>query len=247
MDIIPAIDLLAGRCVRLFQGNFAKVTHYEAEPAALAARYRAAGARRLHVVDLDGARTGSPANLATIASLAANRELSVQAGGGIRSRAMVDQLLAAGVAQVVIGSAAVNDAATALGWFASAGADRFVLAFDVKIDPASGEPHAVTHGWREQSGRHLWELMEQFLAAGARHFLCTDVGRDGTLSGPNNALYAECARRFPQARILASGGVARAADLPALAATGVAGVIVGRALLDGSLTLEEMGQFWRAG
>jgi len=160
---------------------------------------------------------------------------------------MVDALLAAGVAQIVIGSTAVNEPDTVLAWFAAAGAERFVLAFDVKLDPGSGEPLAVTHGWREESGRSLWELMERFLTAGSRHFLCTDVNRDGTLTGPNNALYAECVRRFPEARIIASGGLASAADLTALAATGVAGVVAGRALLDGRLALEEIGRFSRAG
>jgi phosphoribosylformimino-5-aminoimidazole carboxamide ribotide isomerase len=246
MEIIPAIDLLGGRCVRLFQGDFARVTEYEDDPVELARRYLAAGARRLHVVDLDGARSGSPANLAIIARLAAEPRLPVQAGGGIRNRAMMDALLAAGVARVVIGSTAIRDPDTAVGWLASVGPDRFVLAFDVTLDPANGEPLAMTHGWRERSARGLWDLMEQFLAAGARHFLCTDVGRDGTLAGPNNTLYAECTRRFPEARILASGGLASAADLPALAATGVAGVVVGRALLDGRLSIEEIRQFSRA-
>ena len=146
-----------------------------------------------------------------------------------------------------MGSIAINDPPTAIGWLQAAGSERFVLAFDVKLDAGSGEPLAVTHGWREASGKHLWDLMEYFLAAGARHFLCTDVGRDGTLAGPNVALYADCVRRFPQARIIASGGLGSAADLPKLAATGVAAVVAGKALLDGRITLEEIRQFSRAG
>ena len=160
---------------------------------------------------------------------------------------MVDTLLAAGAARVVVGSVAVHDPPTALGWLQAAGAERFVLALDVRLDPATGEPLTVTHGWREASGKRLWDLMEHYLAAGARHFLCTDVGRDGTLAGPNNALYADCVRRFPQARIIASGGLGSAADLPSLAATGVAAVVAGRALLDGRLTLAEIRQFSPAG
>ncbi len=247
MEIIPAIDLLAGRCVRLFQGDFDKVTAYERDPVELAASYRAAGASRLHVVDLDGARTGTPRHLDVISAIAGTSGLAVQAGGGIRDARTVDAFLAAGVTRVVVGSVAVNEPATALDWIRYAGPERFVLAFDVRIDRSSGEPMAVTHGWRDASGRCLWDLIEQFLAAGARHFLCTDVGRDGTLAGPNNTLYAECVQRFPAARIIASGGLASAADLPALAATGVGAVVAGRALLDGLLSLEEMRQCSRAG
>lgn len=246
MEIIPAIDLLGGRCVRLFQGDFTRVTDYGDDPLELAMRYRSAGARRLHVVDLDGARTGAAANLELITKLAAVPELAVQAGGGIRSSAAVDRLLAAGVGRIVVGSMAVTEPRIALDWLGASGPERFVLAFDVRLDPSGSEPVVMTHGWREQGGKGLWQLMEQFLAAGARYFLCTDVGRDGTLAGPNNALYAECTRRFPEARILASGGLAGAADLPALAATGVAGVIAGRALLDGTLTFEEIKRFSRA-
>jgi phosphoribosylformimino-5-aminoimidazole carboxamide ribotide isomerase len=247
MEVIPAIDLLGGRCVRLFQGDFDKVTEYDQDPVEIAGKYLAAGAKRLHVVDLDGASTGSPANLRIIRKLASDPRLVLQVGGGIRSRAMVDTLLAAGAGRVVVGSIAVNDPPAAIGWLNAAGAERLVLAFDVKLDADSGEPMAVTHGWREASGKHLWDLMEQYLAAGARHFLCTDVGRDGTLAGPNVALYADCVRRFPKARVIASGGLGSAADLPRLAATGVAAVVAGKALLDGRITLAEIRQFSPAG
>ncbi len=247
MDVIPAIDLLGSRCVRLYQGDFGKVTEYAHDPMELAHAYRIAGATRLHVVDLDGARTGTPGNRAIVAQLASASGMAVQVGGGIRNAATAEALLAAGAARVVIGSVAINDPATVIGWMRSLGADRFVLAFDVRLRPDSGEPMAVTHGWRESSGRLLWDLMDEFLAADARHFLCTDIDRDGTLAGPNIALYAQCVRRFPAARVIASGGLGSAADLPALAATGVASVVTGKALLDGRLTLEEIRQFSRAG
>jgi phosphoribosylformimino-5-aminoimidazole carboxamide ribotide isomerase len=246
MEVIPAIDLLGGRCVRLYQGDFGKVTEYDRDPAGLAAAYRDAGARRLHVVDLDGARTGTPAHTALITQLSAGSGLAVQAGGGIRTRAAAELLLSAGAERVVVGSIAIQEPRTVIGWLAALGTERLVLALDVALDGA-GEPLAVTHGWRCTSGTSLWDLMEEFAAAGARHFLCTDVGRDGTLAGPNTALYAECVRRYPGAQVLASGGVASAADLPLLAATGVAGVVTGRALLDGRLTLEEVRRFSRAG
>lgn len=247
MEIIPAIDLLGGRCVRLYQGDFSKVTEYDRDAVTLAEIYRAAGARRLHVVDLDGARTGTPANTGIVRRLAAGRGLAVQVGGGIRTLEMADALLTAGAERVVVGSVAINAPPAVIGWITARGAERFVLAFDVKLDGTTGEPLAVTDGWRQSSGKRLWDLMDEFMAAGARHFLCTDVGRDGTLAGANNELYADCVRRYPSARIIASGGIGSAADLPALAATGVAGVVTGKALLDGRLTLEEIRQFSRAG
>lgn len=246
MEIIPAIDLLGGRCVRLYQGDFAKVTDYDHDPLALAANYLAAGMTRLHLVDLDGARTGTPGNLAIVTRLAATTGLAVQVGGGVRSLAAAESLLAAGAARVVVGSVAINDPDTVIGWLRAVGAERFVLAFDVKLD-AQGEPIAVTHGWRQSSGRSLWNLMDLYMAAGAVHVLCTDVGRDGTLTGPNNELYRRCALRYPQARFIASGGLGSAADLPQLAATGVHAVVTGKALLDGRLTLMEIRQFSRAG
>jgi len=246
MEVIPAIDLLGGRCVRLHQGDFARVTEYDRDPLELAAAYRAAGARRLHVVDLDGARTGSPVNSAIIGALAAGSGLAVQAGGGIRTPARLEALLAAGAERVVIGSVAVSDPQTVSAWIDTHSAERVVLAFDVTLQDGR-DPVALTHGWQKSSGESLWDLLESYVAAGARHFLCTDVGRDGTLTGPNVALYAECVRRFPQARLIASGGIAGAADLPVLAAIGVAGVVTGKALLDGRLTLEEMRQFSLAG
>lgn len=247
MEIIPAIDLLGGRCVRLYQGDFARVTEYARDPFDIVAAYQAAGARRLHLVDLDGARSGEPGNLDTVRRLAGWPGLAVQVGGGIRSLATAQMLIEAGAERVVVGSIAITDPPAAIGWLRELGAGRVVLAFDVRLEGLAEEPVAVTHGWRESSGRRLWDLFEIFLAAGARDFLCTDVGRDGTLAGPNTALYAQCLRRYPAARIIASGGLSSAADLPALAATGVAAVVTGKALLDGRITLQEIEQFSRAG
>jgi phosphoribosylformimino-5-aminoimidazole carboxamide ribotide isomerase len=247
VEIIPAIDILAGRCVRLYQGDFARVTDYAVDPLELAASYRAAGAQRLHLVDLDGARTGTPANLEVIRRIVAAGGMAVQAGGGVRSLARALALLGAGAARVVVGSVAIDRPPEVLDWLAEAGPEKFVLAFDVRIDAADGTPRAVTHGWQAASGRSLWSLLDTFLAAGARDFLCTDVGRDGTLAGPNVALYAEVVRRYPAARVIASGGLGGAADLAPLAATGVAAVVTGKALLDGRLTLEEVRRFSRAG
>lgn len=242
MEIIPAIDLLGGRVVRLFKGDFEQVTHYDEEPLELARRYLAAGLERLHAVDLDGARSGAPVNQSLIGEFAA-AGLQVQAGGGIRDLARLEALLDAGAQRAVIGSVAVEDPATVIDWCRTVGAERIVLAIDVRLE--DGEPVARTHGWTRGSGSTLWSLLERFLAAGARDVLCTDIDRDGTLEGPNLGLYAECVRRYPEARFIASGGVSQATDLPALAATGVAGVVSGKALLDGRLTLGEIEKFSR--
>jgi phosphoribosylformimino-5-aminoimidazole carboxamide ribotide isomerase len=196
-------------------------------------------------VDLDGARSGTQVNLDTITRLARDCGMAIQAGGGVRSDVALDRLLEAGVRRVVVGSVAVTQPDLVTGWLRRVGAESLALAFDVRCPPDSIEPRVATHGWRDTSGVSLWDIAEQFVAAGVRHILCTDISRDGTLAGPHIALYTECVRRFPQALWQASGGLSGAADLPALSATGVAGVITGKALLDGRLTLEEVRQFSR--
>lgn len=244
MEVIPAIDLLNGGVVRLYKGDFGQVTEYGQDPLELARNYLAAGLTRLHAVDLDGARTGAPVNLPVIAAFAATG-LRVQAGGGIRTGDRLQQLLAAGAERAVIGSVAVQSPDEVCGWISQFGAERVVLAFDVRIE--AGIPVPQTHGWTRGSDVSLWDLLDRYLAIGAPDVLCTDIARDGTLEGPNIELYAECARRYPTVRFIASGGVSRAADLPALAATGAAGVVSGKALLDGRLTLEEIRQFLQDG
>jgi phosphoribosylformimino-5-aminoimidazole carboxamide ribotide isomerase len=242
MEVIPAIDLLGGRCVRLYQGDFAKVTVYTDDPVSLAARYRDAGLRRLHVVDLDGARSGGQDNLALIKVLAGEAGVAVQAGGGIRDLRRARLLREAGAERVVIGSVAAEQPETALGWLSELGAAHLVLAFDVRL-PLEGDPQVVTRGWVHDSGASLWDLLELFVSQGAVHFLCTDIARDGTLGGPNLRLYEQCSLRFPTAQVIASGGVSSVADLHALAQTRVAATVTGKALLDGRLTLEEIEQF----
>ena len=243
MQLIPAIDLRGGRCVRLLQGRFDAETVYAADPLEVLDRYLALGAREIHVVDLDGARAGSQANRAAIARIAKRAPAdSVQVGGGVRSRAVVDELLALGVARVVIGSVAVTEPDEVALWLRDPGAQRIVLAFDVRLDEG-GTPRLATHGWERQTETSLWDAVERYLPAGLRHVLCTDVARDGAMSGPNLDLYAEAVRRFPGIAWQASGGVSEAADLHALAATGVAAVISGRALLEGRLVAEEVAPF----
>jgi len=245
MDVIPAIDLLGGQCVRLYQGDFSQVTVYTNDPLELARRYRECGLTRLHVVDLDGAQTGSPKNLKLIQAMSADAGLALQAGGGIRDLSRAEDLLSAGVARVVLGSVAAEAPDTALEWLDRLGPERVVLAFDVRI-PDKADPVVLTRGWVKDSGTSLWVLLDRFCAHGARHFLCTDIGRDGTLAGPNVALYRECSTRFPEASMIASGGVSSLDDLYQLASTGAAAAVTGKALLDGRLTLEEIRTFSRA-
>lgn len=245
MDVIPAIDLLKGQCVRLYQGDFSQVTVYSADPVELARRYRDAGLHRLHVVDLDGARTGSPENMELLAAMAGELGIAVQVGGGIRDLPRAQELRGAGAERVVVGSVAAETPETALEWLDQLGAEHLVLAFDVRV-PDDADPVVLTRGWLKDSGTSLWALLERFCSAGARHFLCTDIARDGTLTGPNMDLYRECSRRFPGASVIASGGVSSLKDLHALASTGAAAVVTGKALLDGRLTLEEIRTFSRA-
>ena len=243
MRLIPAIDLRGGRCVRLLQGRFDAETVYSSDPLEVLDRYLALGATAIHVVDLDGARAGSQANRTAIARLAGHVQPgTVQVGGGVRSRAVVEELLALGVARVVVGSVAVTEPDEVTGWLRDPGAERVVLAFDVRLDEG-GTPRLATHGWERQTQTSLWDAVERYLPAGLRHVLCTDVARDGAMSGPNLALYTEAVRRFPGIDWQASGGVSRAADLHVLAATGVAAVISGRALLEGRLSAEEVAPF----
>lgn len=239
MRLIPAIDLRGGRCVRLLHGDFDAETRYFVEPHELLMRYRALGAAWLHVVDLDGAREGTQANRTAIVALASQRAVRLQVGGGLRDAAAIDQLLRAGVARAVVGSTAVADPIRTREWLQRFGGESLVLAFDVRLD-ANGVPRCATHGWKRQSDLALWNAVERFLADGLRHVLCTDVARDGALQGPNVALYAEARRRFPTVEWQASGGVSSAADLHALARTGVAAAISGRALLDERIAREEL-------
>lgn len=242
MRLIPSIDLRGGRCVRLLRGDFAAETRYDYAPHELLARYRDLGARWLHIVDLDGARDGLLANRRTIAELASQSAVRVQVGGGVRSAAVLADLLALGVARVAIGSAAVEQPEEVRRWFAEHDAERLCLALDVRVD-TDGTPRLRTRGWRQESALTLWEALENYRACGLRHVLCTDVERDGALAGPNLELYREACRRYPQIAWQASGGVASGSDLRALAGTGVAAAISGKALLEERISAEELQPF----
>jgi phosphoribosylformimino-5-aminoimidazole carboxamide ribotide isomerase len=242
MLLIPAIDLRQGRCVRLFQGDFAAETRYAYAPGELLEHYRSLGALWVHVVDLDGAREGAPANRQVIAALAARGGVRLQVGGGIRRCETIEELLSAGVGRVVIGSAAVENPPQVLEWLARFGPERLCLALDVRLDE-HGDPQVRTRGWREGGARSLWEVLSLYPPTSVRHVLCTDIARDGALAGPNCLLYGAAVTRFPHIAWQASGGVRDASDLQALADVGVTAAVSGKALLERRITPEELRPF----
>ena len=240
--LIPAIDLKSGHCVRLLHGDFAKETRYDADPCALLAKYRDVGADWLHIVDLDGAKDGSQVNRPIITQLAAQKDVRLQVGGGLRNTAAVAQMLDLGVERAVIGSSAVTHVEQVRTWLDHFGPACITLAFDVRLDGA-GVPRVATHGWQRQSDLSLWDAVDNYLDSGLLHVLCTDVGRDGALTGPNLGLYSEAVRRHPQIQWQASGGIRNAQDLHALTETGASSAISGKALLEELIPLEELQPF----
>jgi phosphoribosylformimino-5-aminoimidazole carboxamide ribotide isomerase len=241
---VPAIDLKDGNCVRLYQGRFDQVSQYATRPEDLAGRYLSLGVDWVHIVDLDGARDGKGGNRRVIARMAGLARGRIQVGGGVRGLTDVEALFALGAGRVVIGSAAAEHPGEVREWIQRFGPERLVLAFDVRLDEG-GSPWLRTRGWTRDAGLSLWEAIELYRQAGRIRVLCTDVARDGAMTGPNLALYSECARRFPELRLQASGGIRNLADLEALRATGATDAIIGKALLDGRITDEEIRSFLR--
>jgi len=242
MRLIPAIDLKAGHCVRLLHGDFSQEKRYAADPAALLAKYGGWGADWLHIVDLDGAKDGSLGNRAIVVRLAEQKAVKLQVGGGLRNTAAVSQMLDLGAARVVIGSAALTQVEQVRAWLEHFGAARITLAFDVRLDE-SGTPRVATHGWQRQSELSLWSAMENYSGSELTHVLCTDVGRDGAMNGPNIALYREAVRRHPKIQWQASGGIRDARDLHALTETGAAAAVSGKALLEELIPAEDLQPF----
>lgn len=235
-DIIPAIDLRAGTVVRLRQGDYAQQTSYGVAPLVLARRYAEDGATWLHVVDLDGARDGTLANLKVIEAIAQGL-MAVQAGGGVRGEDDLQRLFDAGVSRVVVGSLAVREPTRMCEWLARFGAERLCIALDTRrID---GVWRLPSEGWTRTGSGTLDELAQRYADAGARHVLCTDIDRDGMASGPNVDLYRHLATSFPSLRVIASGGARDVRDVRAVREAGARGVVLGRSLLEGSLVLAE--------
>lgn len=243
--IIPALDLIEGQVVRLFQGDYGQVTQYKVDPAEQFNAYHDAGASWLHLVDLTGAKNTQARQLDLISRLLASTPANIQIGGGVRSEKDVSELLAAGAQRVVIGSTAVKDRESVKQWIEKFGAEKIVLALDINIDE-SGARRVATSGWQENSGVTMEALIDDYLTVGLRHVLCTDISRDGTLSGSNVELYRDLCRQYPQVQFQSSGGIGSLADIEDLKGSGVAGVIVGRALLDGKFSAQEAFQCWQS-
>ncbi len=234
MLILPAIDLIDGRCVRLLHGRFDRATRY-GDPLEQIAAFAAAGASWVHVVDLDGAKAGAPRQTELIAQLS-RAGVKLQSGGGVRTRADIEQLLTSGVARVVVGSVAARDPELALGWLREFGAERICGAFDVRRSANGYE--VAAEAWREGAGVELTELLSSF-SGELTHALITDISRDGAMTGPNVELIAGVTRAYPKLQVQGSGGVAALANLAALRDAGAAAAIVGRALYERAFTLED--------
>lgn len=242
--IIPAIDLIEGKVVRLFQGDYAQRTQYEIDPIDVVKDYAAQGAKLLHIVDLTGAKEPTKRQIPLIKNMVATGLMRFQAGGGIRSKQDLVDLLDAGVERVVIGSMAVSQQDKVANWFKEFGADKIVLALDINIDQ-SGNKFVATHGWQEDSGQSIESLIAHYQKVGLKHVLCTDISKDGTLQGANNDLYKELVAAYPNIQWQASGGIGSLQDIRNLLPTEVQGVILGRALLEGKFTLGEAISCWQ--
>ncbi len=238
IQIIPAIDLLDGSCVRLLYGDFNKCKVYELDAVRLASTYAREGAEWLHVVDLAASRDGESADIRPLLRLLDNTEQSVQTGGGVRSEEDISTRLEHGARRIVIGSLSVTQPERFAAWLREFGEDRLVAALDVRIDE-DGTPWPRTHGWTRGAGETLWALLDFYADKGLKHVLCTDISRDGAMTGPNLDLYREITRRYPDLAIQASGGVSGLQDLQKLSGTGVDSAITGKALLEGCFTVAE--------
>lgn len=241
--LIPALDLINGEVVRLQQGDFARQTTFASDPLPLVQAYQQAGAEWLHLVDLDGARDPAKRQLPLLKNIASATQMQVQVGGGIRTEADLEGLFGAGVQRAVVGSVAVREPRMVQRWLATYGPDAIVLALDVNIN-ADGIAYVATHGWQETSELTLNQLIETYLPDGLTHVLCTDISRDGMLSGSNIQLYQQLKRSYPSLKVQASGGIAGLDDLRQLQAIQCDAAILGKALLTGKFTLEEALACW---
>ena len=242
--IIPALDLIDGKVVRLYQGDYAQKTVYSDDPQSQFTIYNQDGADWLHLVDLDGAKDVTKRQLNVIAGLIANTPAKIQIGGGVRTEQDVKDLLDAGAQRVVIGSTAVKEPEMVATWMKKYGAEHIVLALDINID-ADGNKIVAVSGWQEASGQTIESLLEIYLAVGLKHVLCTDISKDGTLTGSNVSLYKEMAAAYPQVAWQASGGIGSLDDIAAVARSGASGMIVGRALLEGKFDVKEAIACWK--
>lgn len=237
MRIIPAIDIMDGKCVRLTQGDFQKKKVYSEDPLDVAMLFQNADLEYLHLIDLDGAREGEVVNWDVIYELQEKTALQIDFGGGVKTDEDVEQLMDLDIYQINIGSVAIDDPDKFKRWIREYGASNFVLSADVKGD------HIMINGWLEPTELRLFELVEDYMASGLEYLTCTDISSDGMLEGPNFALYEKLRNKFPTLKLTASGGISSLDDLRKLKALGLYGVIIGKALYEHKIELADLRPF----
>lgn len=234
IEIIPAIDLIEGKCVRLKQGNFAQKKVYNENPLEVAKQFENAGLNRLHIVDLDGAKSGKLTNLKVLEKLAANTNLTIDFGGGIKSDADIKAVFDAGAKMAGIGSVAVKNAERFFAWLEKYGSEHILLGADVR-----GEKLAI-NGWQTETELHILPFLKEYFAKGVKQVFATDISKDGLLEGAANELYETILSEIPALKLIASGGVAKISDIDELEKIGCAGVIVGKAIYEGKIKLDDL-------
>ncbi len=234
IELIPAIDIIDGKCVRLTKGDYDQKTGYNEDPVAQAREFEALGFKRLHVVDLDGAKSKHIVNDAVLRAITSSTSLVVDFGGGIKTDEDCEKAFAAGARMITAGSIAVTDPARVKAWMQRFGADKIILGADARNGKIS------INGWKEDSAEDLLPFLERWAGAGVKNVLCTDISKDGTLQGPAIELYKTIMARFPQLHLIASGGVSSSDDLKALDAAGIPAAVFGKAWYEGRIKMEEL-------
>lgn len=234
IELIPAIDIIEGQCVRLTKGDYATRKVYADDPVAMAQRFEALGFRRLHVVDLDGAKSRHIVNDAVLRRITQTTSLKVDFGGGVKTQDDLQKAFDAGAEMVTVGSIAATQPDLYLQWLSQYGAERLILGADVKNGMIS------IHGWKEESQQRLTDFLSFFQQAGNRNVLCTEISHDGTLQGPAIELYRQIMAAYPDCHLIASGGVSCKEDIEALEAAGIPAVVFGKAIYEGRIDLESI-------
>lgn len=237
MQIIPAIDIIDGKCVRLTQGDYAQKKIYNEHPLEVAKAFEDAGLHRLHLVDLDGAKAGAVKNWKVLETIAAKTKLLIDFGGGIKKESDVKIVFNSGAALATVGSLAVKNEAEFVRWLLQFGAEKFFLGADVK------QEKIAVSGWLETTDIWIYDFIQQYLEHGVQQLFCTDVSKDGKLQGPSLELYKNIIGKFPDLHFIASGGVSNLKDLEDLAAIGCGGAIVGKAIYENRIALDDLKQF----